>query len=65
MMIKVKDSAEFEELLNKLAHDIGNAHAHYQLYRELHQSLCDHPLVTRQSNTFWQLTLKAHIDTCW
>ncbi|MDP9144028.1 MAG: hypothetical protein M3N43_04930, partial [Actinomycetota bacterium] len=32
--------------------------------RELHQSLCDHPLVSSQSHTFWQLTLTAHINTC-
>jgi AbiU2 len=62
-MIPVKDSTEFDDLLRALAHGIVHAHIHYQLYRELHQSLCDHPLVISQSHTFWQLTLKAHINT--
>ena len=63
-MIKVKDSTELDDLLRALANDIVSAHIHYQLYRELHQSLYDHPLVSNQSKTFWQLTLKAHINTC-
>jgi AbiU2 len=63
-VFKVNDSTEFDDLLRGLADDIVHAHIHYQLYRELHQSLCEHPLVTPQSNTLWQLTLNAHINTC-
>lgn len=62
-MIKVKDSTEFERLLKALADDIVNANIYYKLYRDVHQSLCDHPLVTCQSNTFWQLTLNAYVNT--
>jgi hypothetical protein len=63
-MIKVKDSTEFSRLLKALADDIVVAHIHYQLYKDLTQSLYDHPRVNSQSRTFWQLTLNAHINTC-
>jgi AbiU2 len=62
-MIKVKNSQEFDYLLRALADDIIVAHTHYQLYKDLHQALLDHPSVVHQSNTFWQLTLNAHINT--
>jgi AbiU2 len=62
---RVKDSAEFNELMDKVADNIVHAHMHYQLYRDVHQALCDHPRVAPQSNTFWQLTLNAHLNTCW
>jgi hypothetical protein len=62
-MIKVKNSTEFDNLLRALADDIVLAHIHYQLYKDLRQALSDHPSVVHQSNTFWQLTLNAHINT--
>jgi hypothetical protein len=34
------------------------------LNKDLRQALYDHPSVTTQSRTFWQLTLNAHINTC-
>jgi AbiU2 len=63
-MIKVKDSTEFSRLLKALAADIVSAHIHYQLYKDLWQALVAHPRVNIQSQTFWQLTLNAHITTC-
>jgi hypothetical protein len=62
-MIKIKDSIEFERLLNALADDIVIAHIHYQLYKDLRQELSDHPKVAAESKTFWQLTLNANIHT--
>jgi hypothetical protein len=58
-MIKVKDSIEFERLLNALADDIVIAHIHYQLYKDLRQALSDHPRVVAESTVFWQLTLNV------
>ncbi len=62
-MIKVTNSAEFDELLEGLARNIFDANIYYKLYRDVHQALCDHPIVPRQSNTFWQLTLNAYSST--
>jgi HEPN superfamily AbiU2-like protein len=60
-MIKVKDSTEFSRLLGALSRDIVDAHIHYRLYKDLRQSYLDHRQVAAQSNTFWSLTLRAHL----
>lgn len=62
-MIVVTDSAEFKRLINALSLDIVDAHIHYQLFKDLNQSLQDHPLVASQSKTFWSFTLQAHFNT--
>lgn len=64
LMIEVKDSAEFSRLLVALSGDIVNAHIHYRLYRDLREALRQHHLVAVQSNTFWSLTLQAHLNAC-
>ena len=63
-MIEVKDSAEFGRLLEALSREIVDAHIHYRLYRDLREALHQHPLVAVQSNTFWSLTLQAHLNAC-
>lgn len=62
-MINIKDSAEFERLLQALSNDVVDAHIHYQLYKELIEAISKHPLVVRQSNTFWTFTLQAHLNS--
>lgn len=61
-MISVKDSAEFTRLLEALARDIVDAHIHFRMHQDLRESLKEHNLVVIQSNTFWALTLKAHLN---
>jgi hypothetical protein len=63
-MISVNDSAEFERLLKALSDDIVDAHIHYRLYEELIEAIAKYPLVVHQSNTFWNFTLQAHLNSC-
>lgn len=63
-MIDIEDSAEFSRLLKALSDDVVNAHIHYRLYRDLRESLGQHHIVAIQSNTFWSLTLQAHLNSC-
>jgi hypothetical protein len=44
---------EFDRLLTALANDIVSAHIHYQVYKDLRQSLYDYQQVSIQSKTFW------------
>lgn len=62
-MISISDAAEFEQLLNVLSHDVVDAHIHYQMYEELVAAIQRHPVVVRQSNTFWTFTLQAHLNS--
>jgi len=62
-MISISDAAEFKQLLNALSNDVVDAHIHYQMYEELVEAIEKHPLVVRQSNTFWTFTLQAHLNS--
>lgn len=62
-MILVKNEIEFTRLLKSLADDVVDAHVHYKLYKDLYKAHEEFPLVVQQSNTFWQTTLKAHLNT--
>jgi hypothetical protein len=62
-MINIKDSAQFQRLLKALSDDVVDAHIHYQLYQDLVEAIDKHPLVVRQSNTFWTYTLQAHLNS--
>lgn len=60
-MISIRNETEFKRLLDGLADDIIDAHVHYKLYKDLLKAIEDYPCVIRQSNTFWSMTLKAHL----
>jgi hypothetical protein len=62
-MIPIQNEAEFKRLLDGLADDIIDANVHYKLYKDLLKAIDDYPTVVRQSNTFWSMTLKAHLAT--
>lgn len=62
-MIKVADSAEFKRLIAGLSDDIVSAHIHWRLQHDLVEAMTRYPLVRQQSNTFWHLTLKAHMGS--
>ena len=62
-MIKVTDESEFKRLLEGLSNDIVDAHIHYKLYKDLCEASEEFPFVIPQSNTFWSLTLKSHLNT--
>src|SRR5215216_2882974 len=64
IMIKVKDSTEFNQLLIALWRDIVQAHSHYQLYKDLKRSLQCHPHVEAWFKNFWGFTINAHLDAC-
>jgi hypothetical protein len=61
-MTKGIDSTEFNRLLTALGEDIMLAHAHYQLYKDLNQSLHSHPYTASWSQHFWNLTVGAHFN---
>lgn len=61
-MIKVNNSTEFKRLIGALSDDIVSASIHWQLQRDLREAMPTYPLVAQQSNTFWHLTLKAHVN---
>jgi len=60
MGFEVKDSHEFRRLMATLARDIGNAHFHWKMFRNLEGALDAQAVVYEQSPTFWSLTLDAH-----
>ena len=62
-MIPLKDDSEFQRLLEGLANDIIDAHIHFKLYKDLLDASNEFPLVMTQSNTFWSVTLKSHLNT--
>ena len=62
-MIKVNDSAEFKRLIGALSDDIVSAAIHWRMQCDLLESMKEYPLVRQQSNTFWHLTLNAHVRT--
>ena len=45
-----------------LANDVVNAVIHWKLSRGIIEAAETWPLVTQQSNTFWSLTIKAHVN---
>jgi hypothetical protein len=63
-MIKIKDSSEFNRLLEALSRDIVDSNIHIRLYKDLSNALKANSLVYAQSPTFWSLTLEAHWQTC-
>lgn len=62
-MILFGNENEFKRLLEGLSNDILDAHMHYNLYKDLNSSIKEFPLVVSQSNTFWSMTLKSHLNT--
>lgn len=62
-MISFNNENEFKRLLNGLSNDILDAHIHYKLYKDLLETSKEFPVVIPQSNTFWSLTLKSHLNT--
>ena len=62
-MAQTINSAEFKKHFSALSNDVIDANIHWKMYRDLIESLQNNPLVQAQSNTFWQLTVKAHATT--
>jgi len=48
--------------IKALANDAVDAVIHWKLSRGILEAAEQWPLVTQQSNTFWQLTIKAHVN---
>lgn len=61
--IRITSSDEFKRLIAALATDIVDAHIHSEMFITLQDALASNTVVLGQSNTFWQLTLKAHHET--
>lgn len=62
-MKKIISDEEFSCLLNGLSNDIIDSHIHYKIYKDLIKANDMNYLVMAQSNTFWSITLKAHLAT--
>jgi hypothetical protein len=61
MRFTISDEVELERLLEGLAEDIIDAHVHYKMHNDLIKALNAAPVVARESNNFWHMTLSAHI----
>ena len=48
--------------IRAMAHDAVNAVIHWKLSRGILEAAKQWPLVIQQSNTFWQLTITAHVN---
>lgn len=55
-------SDELRAGINALADDVADAVIHWKLSRGLLDAMSKWPLVAPQSNAFWSLTLKAHVQ---
>ena len=62
MKIIIKDSAQFERLLNMLLKEIIDGECYFKLYQDLLASIPKYRTVFVQSNTFWSLTTNALLD---
>jgi hypothetical protein len=56
------DSAEFRRLLDALWNELADARFHFTLHQRLQAATPEYGIVFVQSNTFWTLTLSAHMD---
>jgi hypothetical protein len=56
------DSAEFSQLLDALWNELVDASFHFRLHQNLQAATPEYGMVFSQSNTFWTLTLSAHMD---
>ncbi len=62
MPITIDNSKEFERLLDGLSNDIVTAAIHLKLHKDLRESIANYVREFNESNTFWQLTLNAHLQ---
>lgn len=49
-------------MLDGLAKDVTDAQIHWKMWKTLHEAFKEFPNVWTQSQTFWPLTLRAHLD---
>jgi hypothetical protein len=61
--INISSSEEFKRLIKALSRDIVDAHLHYRLCSDLGKALRQHKLTAIESDTFWFLTLQAHMQS--
>ncbi|HEY1528912.1 MAG TPA: hypothetical protein VGH51_22035 [Candidatus Angelobacter sp.] len=62
MQLRIKNASEFHKLLFALAGELVDAHIHFTLFRDLSASRSEYCVEFAQANTFWSLTLEAHLD---
>ncbi len=62
MEIKIKDSKEFQHLLEALATELVDANIHIKLRSDLTGAVAQYHTEYNQSGTFWSLTFQAHLD---
>ena len=62
LILKNLTSDQLQAGIATLAHDVVDAVIHWKLSRGILEATETWPLVTQQSNTFWSLTVKAHVN---
>ena len=62
MAVPINSSSEFDALLEALADDIIQAKSHFKLLKDLRSSINKYVSELNQSNAFWRLTFRAHLD---
>ena len=60
--IRIKNSEEFDSLMEGLARDIVDANVHFRLHQNLNDSISDYCTELNQSPAFWNLAISAQID---
>ncbi len=62
MQIAIRNAAEFHKLLTVLIGELTQAHDHFRLVRDLDGAHAEFARAFNESQTFWHLTRRAHID---
>ena len=60
--IRIKNSAEFEELMKGLARDIVDANIHFRLHKNLNNAISEYVSELNQAAAFWNLAISAQVD---
>lgn len=62
MQITVRDAGQFDTLLNALIGELTQAQDHFRLIRDLDAAHTEFARAFNESQTFWYLTRRAHLD---
>ena len=62
MQLNIRHEEDFGKLLDSLADDLVQANIHFRLYEDLQKSIPEFVSIFNESNTFWHLTFRSHLD---
>jgi len=62
MQLNIRHEEDFGKLLDSLADDLVQANIHFRLYEDLKKSIPEFVSIFNESNAFWHLTFRSHLD---